>query len=165
MNRKSEILHNLAIAILAIWLGLSIFTDFVVIRTVFEVINDFFKSGDLGIALFGTLNRFEIIFASFLFIEVILNPDKSKLINFSILILVLSLVTISLFYFSYLTPKIATLTEIWKESEKLGVNSLRGITDIQAEHQFYHRLYIGLDFLKMMVLAVLLGFKIRGRRI
>lgn len=164
MNSQKIVLSNIALATLAIWLGLSLFTDFIVIRTAFEITGDFFKAGDLGLLLFGKLNNFEVVFGSFVFIEVILNPHKSKLINFSVLILVLSLLGIALFYFSYLTPKIATLTELWKEVDRLGVLGLGGIPDVQSEHQFYHRLYIGLDSLKMMTLAILLGFKIIGRR-
>lgn len=160
MNRKREILNHLAIAVLALWLGLSAFTDFFVIRTAFEITGDFFKAGDLGIALFGKLNRFEIVFASFLLIEVVLNPGKSRFLQLVKLLLTLVLFSIALTYFSYLTPKIMELTDFWKEADKLGTLSFGGIADVQTEHQFFHRLYIGLDTVKMLLLSVLLGAKI-----
>ncbi len=150
-------LTKLSIAILSAWLALTLFTDFVVIRTAFELTGDFFKAGDIGIALFGKLNNFEIIFGSFILVEAVF---KRKILP---LILSLILFSIALIYFSYLTSKISALTELWKEAEKAGVLSMGNISDVQAEHQFFHRLYIGLDTLKMILLAALLSIKISRR--
>jgi hypothetical protein len=34
---------------------------------------------------------------------------------------------------------------------------IAGIKDIQQEHQFYHRIYVGLDSLKLLILSFILG--------
>lgn len=163
MIRNQDLLSRLALVILAVWLGLTLFTDFVVIRTAFEITGDFFKAGDLGIALFSKLNNFEIIFGSFILIDSLFAVRKSKAEKTFSLIFSLILLSIALTYFALLTPKITHLTELWKEAERLGAISLEGIPDVQAEHQFYHRLYIGLDSLKMTILLILLSLKIFRR--
>jgi hypothetical protein len=65
---------------------------------------------------------------------------------------------IAIFYFSYLTPKLIELSQLWKQSDLQGITSAGLIRDIQQEHQFYHRIYIGIDSLKLLILTVLIVF-------
>jgi hypothetical protein len=65
-----------------------------------------------------------------------------------------------MFYFSYLTPKLVMLTELWKKTDLMGITSVSGIPDVQQEHQFYHRLYISLDTVKLILLGTMLGLGI-----
>lgn len=151
---------RISLVILGAWLALTLFTDFVVIRTAFAITGDFFKAGDLGIALFNRLNDVEIFFGSFLVVAALKDAQVSGMKRIIGIILSLLLLGIALTYFSYLTPKITELTEIWKEAEALGVMNHQGVIDVQGEHQFYHRLYIGLDSVKIMTLLGLLGIRL-----
>lgn len=153
-------LARLSLVFLGAWLALTLFTDFVVIRAAFAITGDFFKAGDLGIALFAKLNHAEVFFGSFVVVVAVKEAPSSKVKNILSLLLSLLLFGIALTYFSYLTPKVTELTEVWKEAEALGVMNHRGILDVQGEHQFYHRLYIGLDSVKMMALLGLLGVRL-----
>ena len=153
-------LTRISLVLIGAWLALTLFTDFVVIRTAFAITGDFFKAGDIGIALFTKMNSFEVICGSFLIVAALKDAPASRVKRNSGLILSLLLLGIALTYFAYLTPKITTLTEIWKEAEALGVMSHQGILDVQGEHQFYHRLYIGLDSLKILALSILLGIRL-----
>ena len=63
-------------------------------------------------------------------------------------------------YFSFLTEKIVTLTELWKKADQSGKIGIVGIVDVQQEHQFYHRIYVGLDSLKLLFLSFIIGISI-----
>lgn len=139
---------KIALILVSIWWGWTVIIDFAVVPTVFSTINDFFNAGELGIALFSKINNFEIIIASSL---IILSRKKLPLF------LSVSVWIIVMIYFVYLTPKIIELTELWKKAEALKQISIAGIPDIQQEHQFYHRLYVGLDSVKLLILTVLGG--------
>ncbi len=147
---------KIALILVSIWWGWTVIIDFAVVPTVFKIINDFFNAGELGIALFSKLNTFEIILSS-LFIVVsaihLKNSGRGKIQ----LGLAVAAWMIVMFYFSYLTPKIIHLTDLWKEAETVQQLGIAGINDIQQEHQFYHRMYVGLDSLKLLILTFLLG--------
>ena len=61
---------------------------------------------------------------------------------------------ISLIYFSYLTPKLEELTEMWKISE---AGKEIPVSDIQQEHQYFHRLYVAIDSVKILILIFMMG--------
>ena len=144
------------LTLVSLWWGWTVLTDFFVVPTVFQTIHDFFNAGELGIALFSRLNFLELIVSSLLVIICGLKLRTSKqLLIFFIPVLVCWMIV--MFYFSYLTPKLVTLTDLWKEAEKAGVTSLGNIPDVQQEHQFYHKLYIRIDSVKLIILTILLG--------
>jgi hypothetical protein len=147
---------KIALILVSIWWGWTVIIDFAVVPTVFRIVHDFFNAGELGIALFSKLNLFEVIFSSLLIVVSILhlkNAGRGK----TQLAIAVSAWMIVMFYFSYLTPKITLLTELWKTAEATNQLGLAGINDIQQEHQFYHRVYVGLDSLKLLLLTFFLG--------
>lgn len=147
---------KIALILVSIWWGWTVIIDFAVVPTVFRVITDFFNAGELGIALFSKLNLFEIVLSSLLIVISLIqlkNTGRGKIQ----LALALSAWAIVMFYFAYLTPKIIHLTDLWKTAETVNKLGLAGINDIQQEHQFFHRMYVGLDSLKLLILTFILG--------
>jgi hypothetical protein len=151
----------LLITAVSFWFGWTILIDFFVVPTVFEKIDQFFLAGDLGIALFSKLNNLEVVTGSFILSGLVFRKlsTKKDIVQF---ILALLLMGIALTYFTYLTPKITDLTELWKKAEATGSFAIAGISDIQQEHQFYHRLYIWLDCFKLFLLSAV--FVLEARR-
>lgn len=146
---------KIALVLVSIWWGWTVLIDFAVVPTVFRTINDFFNAGELGIALFSKLNIFEVIISSGLVVVsgLLLKQNKKKLP----LILSCLCFAIVMFYFAYLTPKIIYLTDLWKEADAANQIGIAGIADIQQEHQFYHRIYVAVDTVKLLGLTVLGG--------
>jgi hypothetical protein len=147
---------KIALILVSIWWGWTVIIDFAVVPTVFKVINDFFNAGELGIALFSKLNTFEMIVSTLLIVVSVFhfkNSGRGKIQ----LGLAVAAWMIVMFYFAYLTPKIIHLTDLWKQAETVQKLGIAGINDIQLEHQFYHRMYVGLDSLKLLILSFLLG--------
>lgn len=151
-----RLIPKIMVALLAAWLFASGLIDFVVVPSIFRNIKSFFEAGDLGILLFEKFNSAELVISSLLIILSSVHPKKKiDLIISSILWIIVMI------YFSYLTPKISQLTQLWKGSEVTGALGNGNIPDIQQAHQFYHRLYVGLDTFKMLVLLTFLTLKIK----
>jgi len=151
-----NILQFLIFGTLSFWLGCVVLTDFVIVRTLFSEIDDFFKAGFIGVQLFSKLNLLEIILASIIFLsEIFILTKEKKLIH--LLPLFLILYGITFFDYIYLTPKLSDLTHLWFKADLMGVVGLPGIADIQAEHQKFHELYITLDSVKIFLLLTSLS--------
>ena len=139
------------------WWGWTVLVDFFIIRTVFANIDNFFQAGNLGIAVFSKLNNLEVIVSSALVGVLSFQMTKNKKI---LPLLIMSVVAwiVAMTYFTYLTPKIIELTELWKKTDLMGLTAVAGIADVQQEHQFFHRLYIGIDTFKLVLLTVMIFF-------
>ncbi len=155
---------KLILIFLSIWLGTTCLVDFAVVPTVFQVIENFFNAGELGVALFTKMNLLELILSSILVCLISLEFKKynKTIIHF---FLAISASIIVVIYFSYLTPKIAELTLLWKKADSLGLIAIAGIQDIQQEHQFYHRTYVTLDSIKILILSTLLILRLREKAV
>ncbi len=141
---------------LSFWLGCIVLTDFVVIRTLFSEMNDFFKAGFIGVKLFSKLNFLELIFATVILLsEIFLFIKSKKTIHFFLLFFILY--SITFFNFIHLTPKLSDLTYLWYKADLMGLVGINGIKDIQQEHQFYHELYIMIDSVKIFILTASLS--------
>lgn len=159
-----KLIHPLTITLLSLWLGWTVLVDFVVVPTIFREMNDFFGSGNIGIKLFSKLNNFELIVGSLLLALSSWLQVQQKKVNIFLTISVTVLFVIALLYFSYLTPKITTLTALWQKADAMGVMGLEGIADLQQEHQFYHRLYISIDTAKLILLAAVLTYAFKNQK-
>lgn len=106
--------------------------------------------------LFSKLNQLEMIISTALLVIIFfqVRVNRRLLKEF---FLTLTTWIISVIYFSYLTPKLIFLTELWKKNDLIGIYSAPGIPDIQQAHQYYHNLYIGIDSLKLITLTVMIG--------
>jgi hypothetical protein len=153
---------KLILILLSLWLGFTALIDFAVVPTVFKVVDDFFNAGELGIALFSKLNLLEIIFSSSLLALLALEIKKAPFIKWK-LTLGLCAWIIVMVYLTYLTPKITELTGLWKAADLAQTTGSGNIQDIQQEHQSFHRLYIILDSVKLILLSGLLGLELLSK--
>lgn len=151
MNIRRLLFSSLLI-LLSLWLGWTVLVDFIVVPGVFRNIHNFFEAGDLGLHLFQRLNSLEVVVATFVLAVVVFIFRKNRralpLLIAGVLVFIISLV-----YFSWLIPKIHELTELWKLSE---AGKQIAIADIQQEHQYFHRIYVVLDTIKILILLFML---------
>ena len=147
--------------LVSIWCGCTAIIDFAVVPTVFKVIHDFFNAGELGMALFSKLNILEVLISSFLIVLSIYSFKQTGRGKLQ-LVLVICVWAIAVTYFCYLTPKLVQLTELWKEADLKNLVNIAGITDIQQEHQLYHRIYVGVDSVKLLLLTTLLALNAKA---
>jgi hypothetical protein len=155
-------IKKIILTLVSIWWGWTVIIDFAVVPMVFRIINDFFNAGELGVALFSKLNIFELIASSLLLIiasSSVLIYKKEK----TTFALILSAWIITLIYFFYLTPKLLMLTELWKKADSANQIGISGISDIQQEHQFFHKIYVTIDSLKLFILSIILGLQLFKR--
>lgn len=151
MNSK-RLLYSSLLILLTLWLGWTALVDFVVVPGVFRNINDFFEAGDLGIYLFQRLNSLEVVIASTV-VAVVSFIFRSNRRALPLLISSLVVMIIAFTYFTWLTPKLSDLTELWKMSE---AGKTIAIADIQQEHQYFHRIYVIMDTVKLLVLLFMI---------
>jgi hypothetical protein len=154
---KKNYLYSFFVILSSLWWGWTLLVDMFIIRTVFAIIDNFFQAGDLGVAVFSKLNNLELIVGTFLVVILAFQVKRNRK-AIPLLIIATITWTIAMSYFSFLTPKLVYLTELWKRTDLIGISSVSGIADVQQEHQFYHSLYIGLDSLKLLLLSVLIFF-------
>ncbi len=152
MNSR-RILSSVLLIMLSIWLGWTVLVDFVVVPGVFRNIHNFFEAGDLGIYLFRKLNSLEVILSSAVLVVLIFIFRRNRK-SLPLLIAGIVVLVISLIYFSYLTPKLEKLTELWKLSE---AGKSIAVADVQQEHQFFHRVYVSIDTLKILILTFMIA--------
>jgi len=126
--------------------------DFIVVPGVFRNIANFFEAGDLGIYLFQRLNYLEVVIASLVVALVTFIFRKNRR-SLPLLISSLVIMLIAFTYFAWLIPKITELTALWKLSE---AGTAIAVADIQQEHQFYHRIYVIMDTVKLLVLLFMI---------
>jgi hypothetical protein len=156
---KNRFLYSSFLVLVSLWWGWTFLVDMIIIRTAFGLIDNFFQAGDLGVAIFSKLNNLEVVAGSFLVVVLSLNTKRNRR---ALPILIMSVITwlIGMTYLSYLTPKLIELTDLWRQTDLMGLTSVAGIPDVQQEHQFYHNLYIGLDSVKLVLLSIMLGLGI-----
>ncbi len=136
---------------LGIWLGITVFVDFVAVPTLFSNVSSRYEAGRVGMILFTTFNKIEVTLSllllgfAFLFWERVL----WKKTVFGLLGL---LVILAMSYTFYLSPKIVELTE----KMQTVVPESRAYQLWDKDHQFFHRTYIKLDSLKLLLLLVLM---------
>ncbi len=137
---------------------MSVVADFLIAPSIFAVIENFFNAGDLALLIFSKVTFIEAILASIFLALMITFHHKNKQ-AFALTLTVLCWV-IAVFYVSYLIPKILNVTEVWKKAEEMGVVGIGDIKDAQQEHQFFHRIYIVLDSIKLIFLSTLIGLTV-----
>lgn len=154
-TRAEKLIGLGMIMVASMWLAATVIIDFFVVPAVFKMIDQFFLAGDLGLALFSKFNRIELFLGTTLvsLAAMQLRKDKTWLMIFIVSLFVWMLAMLYLFS---LSPKIGELTELWKTADSFGITGIAGIADIQQEHHWYHRLYIILDGIKLLILAALI---------
>jgi hypothetical protein len=155
----STMTKKIALVLASSWLGWTVLVDFFIIPTVFATVHDFFLAGELGIAVFSKLNRLEIIVATILMSLFAIEVHQTHRQKIGFFLSILSWIIV-MFYFTYLTDKIIELTVLWKKVDAEGGLGIAGIIDVQQEHQFFHRMYVGLDSLKLLILSFIIAIDV-----
>ncbi len=153
LNTKYQ--YPLFLVTIASWWSLTAFADLMMAPSIFRVVENFFNAGDLAMSLFTRFNNLEIVISTaFLILCALIYRRRGTKV-----VLILGIISwaIALFYFIYLIPKIVDLTELWKKAESMGVVGIENIEDVQKEHQLFHRIYIIVDSIKLLILSFLLS--------
>lgn len=151
MNSR-RILYSTLLVLLSFWMGWTVLVDFVVAPGIFRNIENFFEAGNFAIYLFRILNYLEVVIASFVLgiLTFIFRKNRKALFLFISGIVVTG---IALTYFTWLIPKIDELTHLWKLSE---AGQTIAVADIQQKHQFFHRVYVIMDTVKILILLFMM---------
>jgi hypothetical protein len=138
------------VILFSLWLGLTIAVDFVAVPLVFRTISHLNEAGSLGIAVFSRLNDFEILIGVAALVLAIIFARKSGVRGKILLAMSVVLTGLAFTYSFWLSPTISQLTE------KMHIEVLESAAylAIQQEHRFYHDLYIKLDTVKILILAL-----------
>ncbi len=148
------------------WAAWTALVDFFLVPAVFATIPDFFLAGEMGIQVFTRLNQLEFPLACGLFACTAVAVKRAQLPKW-LLTGNLLLVGIAGVYLFSLTPKISELTAAWAYADKMGTLGTAGIVDVQQLHQSYHRMYVAMDTVKLLLLlgqGAWLGWSITARR-
>jgi hypothetical protein len=154
MRPMRRVLYPIFLLLLGFWLGATLMVDFVIVPSVFRIINDFFNAGELGITLFSKFNLVEMVISTTLVTITAYLLSRGVALHAPLLLAVLAWIIVMVYVF-YLTPKLSHLTELFYQSELTGEMAQGGYPDIQQAHQYFHRVYIILDSIKILLLALL----------
>ncbi len=145
-----KLIRFYTVPVLLSWLIATIFLDIVAVPTVFKNISNVLDAGKVGMTIFKTFNRIEVVFAViFLFagIEEFISERRKKYLVFSIILFFWILV-----YNFYLTPSIIFYTEKLHS----GVQDINLMIEYQSKHALIHKAYRYLDSIKILVLVALI---------
>lgn len=158
MKRSHQLFMFIFIFILGLWLGLTCFLDFYAVPTIFKTLTSRQDAGNLGMVLFYTFNKVEVLLALGLGVCAwFFKNDISWKKTFWTSITALFLLT--LIYTFHMSPVII-------ESNKLKYQMEEGTPEYQAldqRHNQYHSLFRKTDGAKILILFLLLGSTLRRR--
>lgn len=139
-------LHS-ALMLVASWFVATIFIDFFAVPNVFRTVSSRDEASSLGVIIFSKFNLFELIFALLIsltiFKDYVKNNGKKVLLSFSFLLLIFP----ALYNFQY-SPMI-------KKNNELKIQNGEDET-VQANLDFYHKLYVRTDAVKLFILLYVL---------
>lgn len=151
MNNVKKVLVELVLPLILAWFFMTVLVDIVTIPTVFRNSSNIVDAGKIGMKVFGTFNRFEIIFGLIVvagsYFNLCLNCS-GKWLYFAVPLSILSFI-----YTFYMTPMITNTTF---EIHQTAVSSPL-YAELQSKHAQYHNLYRTLDSSKLLVLLVFAG--------
>lgn len=150
--KPTHALCVISLILTSVWLAWTVLVDFFVVPSVFQNIPEVFMAGNLGVVLFGKLNHLEFPIASIIFALACWHSRKTGTLKLVILTSFVTLGIATIYLFS-LTPKLASLTAAWEYAEKVGTLGPHG-EDVQQLHQNYHRTYVALDSVKLLLLLI-----------
>lgn len=155
---KINVLRKLILCALSAWLGMVIFTDFIVVPAVFTTISKRLEAGELGMSVFAALGSFEVVVGLFIFLAAGIVLKKFKTRRALILFFLAStLYGLTLMGRFYLTPELTVINRAKYTLEE----SSSEYQQLNQRHQFLHGLYVKLDSIKMLLLisGLLMSFR------
>lgn len=148
--KNHPLVGSLLFFILGAWLVSTLFIDFFAVIAVFRNISSIFEAGTVGMYIFNSFNKFEFSFAIILLIFSFYYVHPKGKIALTVKVLAIMLLGIAGYYLFFLSPIISELT---REMYKIGVGN-NGYETLQQTHQVFHKRYVRLDSVKIVVLIV-----------
>lgn len=134
---------------LGVWLALTLWTDLVVVPSVFRSGLGVYQAGEMGIKLFGLFNWLEVALALFI-AGLVFFKLKAKKISKKDVVLFFPLILLAFLNCFYLSPSISEAFHSMSTSTPGGEVALKASQD----YNFFHRLYVSTDSFKMIWIAV-----------
>ncbi|MBP9674993.1 MAG: DUF4149 domain-containing protein [Bacteriovoracaceae bacterium] len=138
-----------------LWLGMTLMLDFFVLPTVFRTLTDVFVAGRIGMSIFTKFNIVELLFSCSLVCAAYFWGKNSDIKKNKFLGAGLFLLALVAFFTFFLTPKISMLALQLSHAKNLTASSF---VTFQEELATYHKLYVRLDGLKIILQLTILGF-------
>ena len=146
MKKSKKIILELMLPVILCWFLMSLFVDIFTIPTVFRNSRVIEDAGKIGMTVFGRFNLFELFFSTTLLAGALLSFPSRKIFYFA-----LPLFTLSLLYFFYMTPMIASITQVMHTTAQADPHYLY----LQGQHARFHQLYRSFEMAKLIVLLIL----------
>src|SRR5690606_28001235 len=158
---KLNIVRKIVLSILSAWFAVVVFTDFVVVPTIFRTISKRVEAAELGMKVFAVLGGFETLAAVAIFITAGVVFKRFKTKRAAVLFLFAScLCGFALLGRFYLTPEITRLNELKFSIDETSQEYER----LESRHKFLHGLYVKLDGAKILLLMAGLFGSFRASR-
>ncbi len=151
MNNVKRVAIELVLPVIFAWFFMTVLVDIVTIPTVFRNAGNIEAAGRIGMKVFGTFNRFEIVFGLITLIGAFEKFRATR--NKKWLMFALPLSILSFVYTFYMTPMITNTTF---EIHQTAVSSPL-YAELQAKHAMIHNMYRNFDATKLVVLLVFIG--------
>ncbi len=152
---KVNMIRKIVLGLLASWLSLVTYTDFIIVPTVFKTLTSRVQAGELGMKVFSALGSFEVLTSIILFFcaIAIFKKFRTKRAGY-LFVFATVLCGFALLGKFYMTPKITELNILKYTLSETSPDFIKADRD----HQFYHDLYVKLDGAKLLLLiAGILG--------
>jgi len=145
-------LKTIILIVSSMWFGMTAAVDFVAVPLVFTTLTSLEQAGQLGIAVFSRFNTIELLLGTIMLALSMLLFFKEKNGKWSITWVLLSVLVASLAitYSFYLSPMIGFLG---REMHQFPLES-EPYLKVYEQHQFFHKLYVKLDSVKLISLLV-----------
>lgn len=151
MNTLKKISIELVLPVVLAWFLMTVLVDIVTIPTVFRNAGSIEAAGKIGMKVFGTFNKFEIVLGLIALIGAFENfkgHRNKKWLFFAVPLSILTFV-----YTFYMTPMITNTTfEIHQTAVGTPLYA-----ELQSKHAMIHNMYRNFDATKLVVLLVFAG--------
>ena len=152
MKWSPTLLGHFFFFFLGSWLISTIFIEFFAVMAVFKNVSNIFEAGKVGMYVFSSFNKFEILFGFFLLLISFKNPMENIKIKNTMIGLSLILLGFALYYNFSLSPKITSLTYSMHD---IGISN-KGYEEAEKLHEVFHKRYVFMDSIKLFLLLTLL---------
>lgn len=142
-------IQKLFLIIFSLWFGMTIMVDFVAIPQAFRTLPNKEMAGQLGVKVFSIFNWFEVVFALPIFTSAFFLKFASCMKKRAYAAIAVTLMALSISYFYHITPAIVDLS-----TQMHSLTDSNAIAAVQTQHDFYHKLYVKLDGLKLILLIL-----------
>ena len=152
--KNHPLIGNFLFFILGAWFVATIFIDFFAVMAVFKNVSSIFEAGQVGMYVFTSFNKFEFIFSIILVALSFLYGHPCKKINWTGKTISIILFLLAGYYLFFLSPTISALTI---QMHEVGIGNV-GYETLEQTHQVFHKRYISLDSIKLLLLVVQIIF-------